>query len=259
MKVPHGYCDLRVERVNDDIINTFIEYGYTLIAVNTTVNSSLLGVGNSNRKKRKIAECNGENKEENDWVPTPKFINHDDFKLKIVNRLTVQISNIGQLHRISSSQNFKSYNILAVEPLNDQVFQDILTSSSTSSINIITCNIKTSITPKQYTIAMEKNIYFEVSYAPMLVNHIARQDTLSLAHLFHMKGKSKNVIVSSGAVNKLDIRNPHDVMNLGILLGLSRKQSKESITQGCYSIILQRWKKKNDKSAIKKQPRKITS
>nr|BAH72438.1 ACYPI51193 [Acyrthosiphon pisum] len=166
MKVPHGYCDLRVERVNDDIINTFIEYGYTLIAVNTTVNSSLLGVGNSNRKKRKIAECNGENKEENDWVPTPKFIN-------------------------SSSQNFKSYNILAVEPLNDQVFQDILTSSSTSSINIITCNIKTSITPKQYTIAMEKNIYFEVSYAPMLVNHIARQDTLSLAHLFHMKGKSK--------------------------------------------------------------------
>jgi len=25
----------------------------------------------------------------------------------------------------------------------------------------------------------------------MLVNNIARQDTLSLAHLFHMKGKSK--------------------------------------------------------------------
>lgn len=25
MKVPHGYCDLRVERVNDDIINTFVE------------------------------------------------------------------------------------------------------------------------------------------------------------------------------------------------------------------------------------------
>lgn len=62
---------------------------------------------------------------------------------------------------------------------------------NSSSINIITCNIKTSITPKQYTIAVEKNIYFEVSYAPMLVNYIARQDTLSLAHLLHMKGKSK--------------------------------------------------------------------
>lgn len=49
--------------------------GYALIAVNTTVNCSLLGVGNSNRKKRKIVECNGENKEENDWVPIPKLIN----------------------------------------------------------------------------------------------------------------------------------------------------------------------------------------
>lgn len=25
MKTPHGYCDLRVERVNDDIINAYIE------------------------------------------------------------------------------------------------------------------------------------------------------------------------------------------------------------------------------------------
>ncbi|XP_025208641.1 ribonuclease P protein subunit p30-like isoform X2 [Melanaphis sacchari] len=211
MKAPHGYCDLRVERVNDGIINTFIEYGYTLIAVNTTVNCSLLGVGNSNRKKKKIAECNDENNEENDWVPTPKLRNHDDSKLTIINRLTVQITNIGQLHRIFNSQNFKSYIILAVEPLNDQVLQELVT---LSSIDIITCNIKTSITPKQYTIAIEKNIYFEVSYAPMLVNYITRQDTLSLAHLLHIKGKSKNIIISSGAVNKLDIRNPHDVMNL---------------------------------------------
>jgi len=49
--------------------------GYTLIAINTTVNCSLLGVGNSNKKKRKIVEFNGESKEENDCVPIPKLIN----------------------------------------------------------------------------------------------------------------------------------------------------------------------------------------
>lgn len=62
---------------------------------------------------------------------------------------------------------------------------------TSSSIDIITCNLKTSITPKQYTIAIEKNIYFEISYGPMLVNYVARQDVLSLAHLLHNKGKSK--------------------------------------------------------------------
>lgn len=62
---------------------------------------------------------------------------------------------------------------------------------TSSFVDIIICNVKTSITPKQYTVAVENNIYFEVSYSTMLVNYIARQDTLSLAHILHVKGKSK--------------------------------------------------------------------
>ncbi|XP_022173415.1 ribonuclease P protein subunit p30-like [Myzus persicae] len=251
MKTPNGYCDLRVEKVNDDIIHAYIEHGYALIAVNTTVDCSLLGNGNSNKKKRKFAECNDEIVEEKDWVPTPKLISSNDSKLTILNRLTIQISNIGQLQKILSSQNFKLFNILAVEPLNDKVFQDIVTSPS---VDIITCNMKTSITPKDYTIAVEKNIYFEISYCPMLFNSNTRQDTFTLAHLLHIKGKSKNLIITSGAANKLDIRNPHDVMNLGILLGLSRKLSTKSITQGCYSIILKSYGRKLGKSAIHLKP-----
>jgi len=61
------------------IVFKFMEYlftdGYALIAVNTTVNCLLLGNGSSNKKKRKFAECNEENDEEKDWVPTPKLIN----------------------------------------------------------------------------------------------------------------------------------------------------------------------------------------
>jgi len=49
--------------------------GYALIAVNTTVNCSILGSGSVNKKKRKFAECNDENGEEKDWVPKPKLIN----------------------------------------------------------------------------------------------------------------------------------------------------------------------------------------
>lgn len=37
MKVPYGYCDLRVERVNDSIINTFIECKYRLILYNCSI------------------------------------------------------------------------------------------------------------------------------------------------------------------------------------------------------------------------------
>jgi len=59
------------------------------------------------------------------------------------------------------------------------------------SVDIITCNTNTSITPKDYTIAVNKNIHFEISYAPMLFNSSTRQDIFTLAHLLYIKGKSK--------------------------------------------------------------------
>jgi len=46
-----------------------------LIAINTTVNCSLLSNGGLTKKKRKFTECNDEDDEEKDWVPTPKLIN----------------------------------------------------------------------------------------------------------------------------------------------------------------------------------------
>lgn len=57
------------------MLDVFFSDGYSLIAVNTTVNCTLLGNGCSNRKKRKISECNDENDDEKDWVPIPKSFN----------------------------------------------------------------------------------------------------------------------------------------------------------------------------------------
>lgn len=53
--------------------------GYSIIAVNTTVDCSLMEVS-SNRKKRKIAECNDEVNEGKEWIPIPKSTNCVSFK-----------------------------------------------------------------------------------------------------------------------------------------------------------------------------------
>lgn len=47
------------------------------------------------------------------------------------------------------------------------------------------------ISPKEYKVGVEKNIHFEVCYGPMLMNSTVRQETITLAHLLHIKGKSK--------------------------------------------------------------------
>lgn len=58
-------------------------------------------------------------------------------------------------------------------------------------VDIIVLDVNTTITPKDYLAALDKNIYFELCYGPMLSSSAARQDTIGLAHILHLKGKSK--------------------------------------------------------------------
>ncbi|XP_050529596.1 ribonuclease P protein subunit p30 [Daktulosphaira vitifoliae] len=249
MKLPRGFCDLRVEQINKDILNTYVTYGYSIIALNTNVDSLSLDVGVSNRKKRKKTENSDvtENKDQQNCVPATKKIENDT-NLTILNRLTVKVSNLGQFQKIVKSPNFKQYDILAVEPLSDQISQELV---SSPLVDIIVCNAKNMlISAKQYKVAVEKNIHFEICYGPMLRHVFTRQDTITLAHLLHIKGKSKNIIVSSAANLRTDIRNPYDIINLGLLFGLSKKQSKDSICDNCHLVVLRSYGKRLGKSAI---------
>lgn len=62
---------------------------------------------------------------------------------------------------------------------------------TSTSVDIITCNTKTTINAKDYIIAIEKKIHLEICYGPMLINSVARQEAITIAHLLHIKGKSK--------------------------------------------------------------------
>jgi hypothetical protein len=58
-------------------------------------------------------------------------------------------------------------------------------------VDIITCNLTIKISPKDYRNAVARRIHFEVLYGPMLMNYNIRQDTITLAHMLYIKGKSK--------------------------------------------------------------------
>lgn len=47
------------------------------------------------------------------------------------------------------------------------------------------------ITARDYKNAVDKAIQFELVYAPMLSNSVARHESLTIGHLLHIKGKSK--------------------------------------------------------------------
>lgn len=67
---------------------------------------------------------------------------------------------------------------------------------------------------KLYMVAVAKNIHFEISYAPAILDSTSRKNIISKSHRYHAYGKSKNIIISSGAGSILFVRGPYDIINL---------------------------------------------
>lgn len=65
-----------------------------------------------------------------------------------------------------------------------------------------------------YNQLVERGYHFELLYSPAIIDSTNRKNLIHAAHLFHSFGKSKNIIISSGANNLAYIRNPYDIVDL---------------------------------------------
>lgn len=89
--------------------------------------------------------------------------------------------------------------------------------------------IRVKIARKHYFEACSRYIYFELKYSPCIVDSNDRKSTIFKAHKYHALGKSKNIILSSGAKERFELRSPYDVSHLGWLFKLSEEQSKDAV------------------------------
>lgn len=67
---------------------------------------------------------------------------------------------------------------------------------------------------KPYLIAVRRGMYFEIKYAPAIADSNNRKDIIKVAQNYCTKGKSRNIIFSSGALHEFQLRGPYDVANL---------------------------------------------
>lgn len=148
-------------------------------------------------------------------------------------RLTIVMDN--PQHNLGINPNnevIQSYDFIAIQPLNDKMFQ---VACNTLEIDIITLDMTSripfNIKPGAVRLAVERGIVFELCYGPMIQDSSARRHTISnsLSVLRFLKG-GKGVVVSSGATAPWQVRSPADVANLAGLLGFSQHLRKSSIT-----------------------------
>ncbi|KAJ0178952.1 hypothetical protein K1T71_005727 [Dendrolimus kikuchii] len=227
-----GFCDLSVSKKFElDKLKQIEVLGYNTVAINTYIEE----LDEEPKKKKK----KGESK---DYIPPPVEISQDvleSTKLNILQRVTIEFSESSIAHRMNQSENLRKYDIIAVIPKTLQAFQYACGTMDIDMISFETeGRVPFKINRKLYRQAVERGLFFEIIYSPAIRGSTARKNIINISHTYHAVGKSKNIILSSGAENYIHIRDVHNVINLGFIFGLNSNQALEVIRNNPRRLIL---------------------
>jgi len=161
------------------------------------------------------------------------------FKPTILNRLTLVISNNDFLIHFNKSEVVQQYDLLAIIPRSTQSVLSLLKSSFRWDIlsltpELIVGGVRWS--RKLYLECVEKNVHFELTYGPTITNTEDRRRIISLSHMYHAVGKSKNIFFSGGATSPIELRSPGDVANLAFIFGMNENHGKEAVRGKCLAV-----------------------
>ncbi|XP_072296633.1 ribonuclease P protein subunit p30 [Eucyclogobius newberryi] len=170
-------------------------------------------------------------------VQTPPVVQGSSRPIRILNRLTIVMSDSS--HYRASCPEYRHFDLLAVQPHTDKLF---LSACMTYDVDLICLSVSEKL-PFFYkrapvSGALERGVAFEVSYSAAIRDSTRRRYTLANA-MFHSDiCKGKNMVVSSAAEKALELRGPHDVINLTQLFSLTERDGKDSVSDNCRSVVL---------------------
>ncbi|XP_063902939.1 ribonuclease P protein subunit p30 [Zophobas morio] len=230
----------------ESTIKLLYEYGYRTIAINQTIDGNDL---DQKKKKKK-----GEPREPQlDPVPEPYVpsIIPGCENLKIFNRLTIVFAGQEVLHKITKSPNYKKYHIVGVLPTTLQATLFVC-SSFDADIFCFNPENKNHVkrNRKMYKQLVDRGYHFELPYGPAIEDTTKRKNIIHTAHLYHTFIKSKNIILSSSATSPIFIRNPYDIVNLGLIFGLNEQQAKNAISHNGRQVYLNAVGRRHGKSVV---------
>lgn len=169
-------------------------------------------------------------------------------------RLTVLVDTSAQAAALNSGNPIlKTYDIVAVRPVNQMAFEQ---ACRTSEVDLIAIDFsdKLPFRLKQPLVkaAIQRGVYFEITYSSLIMDAQARRQMISSAKLLVDWTKGKNLIFSSAAPSITELRGPYDVANLMTLLGITMERAKAAISKNCRSLVADSIRKKKFyKEAIK--------
>lgn len=237
------YYDLNVKYIDDPkqksyfdcTINALVQYGFNAIALNIT----------SNGKVPKI--------------PCPILPLSSSLPIRQYTRLTIVMDDPQQNYGLNAKNTVaQSYDILAVEPKTEKVFQ---MACQSMEIDLITFDLGADKLPfslKHGLVreAVGRGVYFEVCLGNAFTSDLSlRKNVLANAMALIRITKGKNTIISSGVTTPTQLRGPFDLYNLAKMVGVPGHLAMATV-KGYPSLLMEKVasRKFTNSSAIFKEP-----
>ncbi|KAF2300453.1 hypothetical protein GH714_013483 [Hevea brasiliensis] len=162
-------------------------------------------------------------------------------------RLTVSVDTPAQCQALNSGNPIlKTYDLVAVRPLNQSAFDH---ACEKSEVDIIAIDFSEKLPFRlklpMVKAAMERGVHFEITYSDLILDVQVRRQMISNAKLLVDWTRGRNLIFSSAAPSVNELRGPYDAANLSSLLGLSIERAKAAISKNCRNLVANALRKKH--------------
>ncbi|OWM68848.1 hypothetical protein CDL15_Pgr025035 [Punica granatum] len=161
-------------------------------------------------------------------------------------RLTVLADSLAQAQALNSGNHvLKSYDLVAVRPLNQTAFDYACEKSEVDIIAIdFSEYLPFRVKKPMVNAAISRGVYFEITYSRIIADAQVRNQMMSNIKLLVNCTRGKNLIVSSAAASVTEIRGPYDVANFLSLIGLPMERAKPCVSRNCSTLIANSLRKK---------------
>ncbi|KAG7671205.1 hypothetical protein Ndes2526B_g02328 [Nannochloris sp. 'desiccata'] len=179
------------------------------------------------------------NQQEGDGDDTISSTKVHSSKLLQLTRLNIPIedTNIAQ-EAMNSATILNSYDILAVQPLSERAFAFACNSLDIDIISLdLSKRLSYKFKPDLIKAALQRGVYFEILYAPLLREPGSRRQMFANAQSLARETRGRGIIISSGARTAIELRGPYDVVNLATFLGLSEAQAHAGVGKNAAAVV----------------------
>ncbi|KAJ3181264.1 Ribonuclease P protein subunit p30 [Geranomyces variabilis] len=130
-----------------------------------------------------------------------------------------------------------SYDLLAVQPTTEKVFQVACSSYEVDIISLeMGSRLPFFLRPPSINMAISRGVYFEISYGAAIRDQTARKHLVSNAAALMRLTGGKNVIITSAAEKAMEVRGPYDVINLGHIFSMNPDRAKHALDANCRAV-----------------------